>query len=31
VTTGLIADGRVDVADAIAEAADASAWSAQHR
>ncbi|WP_353509168.1 PLP-dependent aminotransferase family protein [Intrasporangium sp.] len=31
VTTGLIADGQVDVADAIAEAADASAWSAQHR
>ena len=31
VTTGLVADGQVDVADAIAEAARASAWSAQHR
>ncbi|MDC5697474.1 PLP-dependent aminotransferase family protein [Intrasporangium calvum] len=31
VTTGLIASGHVDVADAIAEAATASAWSAQHR
>ena len=31
VTTGLVADAQVDVADAIAEAAGASAWSAQHR
>jgi len=31
VTTGLISDGHVDVADAIAEAASASSWSAQHR
>ena len=31
VTTGLITDGQVDVADAIAEAAGASAWSVQHR
>jgi DNA-binding transcriptional MocR family regulator len=31
VTTGLITDGHLDVADAIADAASASAWSAQHR
>jgi DNA-binding transcriptional MocR family regulator len=31
VTTGLVATGHDDVADAIADAAHASSWSAQHR
>lgn len=31
VTTGLITEGHLEVADAIADAASASAWSAQHR